>query len=266
MYNNNFYDDQFTGSLRSSKKILQIIGRDQNFKSVIDIGCGRGAWLLTCKDLFNSEIFGLDGEYVLSNGLKIPQDSFKPLDLNQIDKLEVVKKYDLAICLEVAEHLPDASASKIVGKLTQLSDVVLFSAAIPYQGGTGHVNENWMQYWTKQFSEFGFKPYDVIRPLIWDDSEIDFWYRQNVIVFSRKPDLYPTSMESFGGRSLVHPEMLLISVNRDKILSNYEEDKEYLYKGYTKKAITKVYGPQFDNQFTDNVFKKLLLKVKKKLV
>jgi hypothetical protein len=70
---------------------------------------------------------GYDGPHVTP--LCIPKDRFAAVDLRQ--PLPADRKFDLAISGEVAEHLP----ATLVGTLTSVSDVVLFSAAIPGQGG-----------------------------------------------------------------------------------------------------------------------------------
>ena len=57
--------------------------------------------------------------------------------------LQIDRRFDLALSLEVAEHLPPECGSEFVQTLTDLSSVILFSAAIPFQGGTDHLNEQW---------------------------------------------------------------------------------------------------------------------------
>jgi hypothetical protein len=99
-----------------------------------------------------------------------------------------VGRFDLAVCLEVAEHLPASSAEAFVKFLTGLAPVVLFSAAIPGQGGTNHINEQFLSYWVKLFSQSGYHPLDVIRPIIWNDERVPFWYRQNIILFANDSD------------------------------------------------------------------------------
>ena len=96
------------------------------------------------------------------------------------------KKYDLAICLEVAEHISEKNSYILLNNLTNASDVVLFSAAIPLQGGTNHINENYPTYWIKKFSKFKYEPYDCLRWKFWDDDDIEFWYRQNIMFFVKK--------------------------------------------------------------------------------
>ena len=61
------------------------------------------------------------------------------------------------------------------------------SAALPGQGGTHHVNEQWIDYWANMFGQHGYQPFDFLRPLFWDDARIEPWYRQNAIALFRGP-------------------------------------------------------------------------------
>ena len=103
-------------------------------------------------------------------------------DLNQ--DIGVSRRFDLAMSVEVAEHLPAARAASFVGTLARLADVVLFSAAVPGQSGTFHINEQWPTYWISLFAENGFNPIDVIRPAVWTDERVGFWYAQNVFLYA----------------------------------------------------------------------------------
>jgi SAM-dependent methyltransferase len=111
---------------------------------VVDVGCGDGAWLSVFRELGVNHRFGLDGDYVDRRLLQIPQDQFSATDLSLPFRLPCT--FDLAVSLEVAEHLPPQSAEDFVDSLTRLAPVVLFSAAIPLQGGTHHLNEQWPDY------------------------------------------------------------------------------------------------------------------------
>jgi hypothetical protein len=122
------------------------------------------------------------------------------------------KSFDLSVCLEVAEHVPDASADTLVRSLTAAAPVVLFSAAIPLQGGSHHINEQWPSYWAQKFAAEGYVPVDAIRRHVWDDERVSFFYAQNILLFVKKSRLaeYPKLEEEVmagHGRalSLVHP-------------------------------------------------------------
>jgi hypothetical protein len=115
--------------------------------------------------------------------LRVPAEQFMPADLSLLDHLPVGRRFDLAICLEVAEHLSQTAAEKLVKFLTGHADRVLFSAAVPCQGGTHHINEQWQSYWAEIFVACGFDAFDVVRPRIAGNREIEYWYRQNTVLY-----------------------------------------------------------------------------------
>ncbi|WP_165585312.1 bifunctional 2-polyprenyl-6-hydroxyphenol methylase/3-demethylubiquinol 3-O-methyltransferase UbiG [Roseococcus sp. SYP-B2431] len=182
-YGREFYLDQQDGSLRSAAAVVPHILESFHPGSVVDVGCGVGTWLSVVRQAGVQDVLGLDGDYVDRSLLKIPPADFLSADLRQ--PLPVVRGFDLAMCLEVAEHLPEAAGAALVRQLTALAPVVVFSAAIPGQAGTDHINEQWQDYWRARFAAEGFAAYDVIRPRIWNDDRVDFWYRQNLVCYVR---------------------------------------------------------------------------------
>ena len=132
-------------------------------------------------DLGVGDVIGLDGDYVDRATLHIPPDSFLPRDLNH--PLNMDRRFDLAVSVEVAEHLAPDLAVQFVDELTKLAPAVLFSAAIPNQDGNHHVNERWPSYWAALFGQFGFSPFDVVRPQVWRNEQVEPWYAQNVILY-----------------------------------------------------------------------------------
>jgi SAM-dependent methyltransferase len=150
---------------------------------VIDIGCGRGAWLRAFKDNGAGQIVGLDGDYIDLSTLLIPSDCFRPTNLAGAFETPA-GSFDLAVCLEVAEHLPARQARHLVARLAAAAPVVLFSAAPPGQGGGGHVNCQPLSYWRALFEERGMKMLDPLRPRTRDDAEVAWWYRQNMVMFA----------------------------------------------------------------------------------
>ena len=155
--------------------------------SAIDLGCGVGTFLKVLKQRDkNITVCGVDGDYIQRDMLVIAPDEFQPWDLKKPYVTDKQTKYDLAISMEVAEHLPPERAKSFVEDLTSLADVVLFSAALPYQGGVGHINEQLLSYWAALFEEQGYELRDIIRPDSWNRKEVLVWYRSNMVVFVRK--------------------------------------------------------------------------------
>jgi SAM-dependent methyltransferase len=173
--------------------------------SVIDIGCGTGTWLKVFKSQGVSETIGIDGFHLDKSVLVIPQEDVKLKDLEKPFELE--KKFDLAISLEVAEHLAPSSAQDFVSSITKLSDIILFSAAIPGQGGQNHLNEQWPSYWKHLFETQGFEMIDCIRSNFWNNKEVDWWYRQNMFLVIKKDTPNPFPINSSQIIDIVHPEI-----------------------------------------------------------
>jgi Methyltransferase domain len=181
--------------------VVPVVNKLLQPTSVLDVGCGVGVWLDEWDSAGVSDVQGVDGNYVDRKALHIPLDKFTPADLQQ--SFSLGRKFDLVQTLEVAEHLDEAYADTFVESLTRHSDTILFSAAIPGQGGTHHVNEQWPSYWAKKFAEAGYTAYDVIRPQIWDDPKIKVFYRTNTLLYARG-----RVFEGAEARlDLVHPDM-----------------------------------------------------------
>jgi hypothetical protein len=128
-----------------------------------------------------SDVLGLDGSYIDRSHLEIPQACFQSRDLTQ--RVELDRRFDLAMSLEVAEHLPPEAASGFVAALCDASDVIMFGAAVPQQGGAGHINEQWPEYWEALFKLRGFRQFDCLRAALWDDPDVVYWYAQNTFIY-----------------------------------------------------------------------------------
>jgi len=203
-YGDSFYDNQASGSVKSAEKTLGILkGFVGSPKSVVDFGCGAGGWLAAAKETLGAEtILGLESHPNAYQEGIIGKDNVRFQDLSEPVILD--QKFDLAMSLEVAEHLLEEKASTFVKSLTAASNKVFFSAALPSQGGVGHVNERWPSYWIEKFNAEGYELFDVVRPLIWDDQEIAYWYRQNAMLFSNEPLDVIYDAADWGGRAFVH--------------------------------------------------------------
>jgi hypothetical protein len=152
-------------------------------ESIVDVGCGDGSWLSAFHRAGVEDFLGIDSPEFEQAILGIPTNRFLAADLTK--PVDVGRRFDLAICLEVAEHLTAEAAGVFVESLVALSDRVLFSAAIPGQTGPGHVNEQWQSYWAALFEGHNYGVRDVIRPLIWHDERVAWWYSQNLLLFEK---------------------------------------------------------------------------------
>jgi SAM-dependent methyltransferase len=201
VYNSTFFDGVARGTNESAQTVVPLVHKLLEPASVLDVGCATGTWLAEWGKAGVSDLQGIDGDYVDRAGLRIPVDKFAPVDLAK--PFSLGRTFDLVQTLEVAEHLDESAADAFVESLVRHGETILFSAAIPGQGGDHHVNEQWPSYWAAKFAKAGFTLHDVIRPQIWNDPRVVNWYRQNILVFARGGDLETTS----GPVDLVHPEI-----------------------------------------------------------
>lgn len=208
VYTDYFFKGIDSGAARSAKRLVPIIRELVQPRSVLDVGCGSGAWLSQWMAEGVTDVFGVDGSYVDMDQLPIPADAFSAADL--AEPLHLGRRFDLVSSLEVAEHLPAASAETFVESLVRHGDIVFFSAAVPGQGGTSHVNEQWPSYWVELFREHNFKVYDVLRSEIWGDPDVEWWYRQNCFIFatSGAAERHNLPSSSTGPLDLAHPGLI----------------------------------------------------------
>jgi SAM-dependent methyltransferase len=228
-YSTHWYEEIQTGSSWSAEGIVPFICELVRPKSVVDIGCGTGDWLAAFVRRGVPDILGVDGEHIPRANLQIAPEQFVPWDLEI--PFSATRTFDLAVSVEVGEHLSSDVAERYVQSLTELAPVVLFSAAIPGQQGELHINEQWPQYWADHFAERAYHAVDCIRSRFWDRDEIDWWYRQNAVLYVRD-DVVETvrqRLRDLGNvdaadsvddhvTSLVHPELWLVSRERPPTL------------------------------------------------
>jgi len=217
-YSDVYYNAFEADSLATAREIAPLLIKLVKPVSVVDVGCGRGAWLKAFMEQGVKDVIGVDGQWVDKNKLLIPSENFIAKDLSK--PLDLEKKYDLVVSVEVAEHLSPDSAKIFINNLTSLGPVVLFSAAIPFQGGRTHINEQWPEYWADIFKEQGYCIIDCIREKVWKNSNVLCCYAQNIFVFVKEDKLgcYPELLEGLSATnmsqlSLVHPKQYLIAAD-----------------------------------------------------
>lgn len=196
IYDDNFFRRQVDGSYTSAQIIVPLIQQIINPESVVDLGCGLGTWLKVWQERGVSIILGVDGDYIDREKLYIDHHNFLSHDL--VTPLNLDRRFDLALSLEVAEHLPAAKADSFIANLTDLADVIVFSAAVPGQGdvGIGHINEQWPEYWQALFEQHGYALLDPFRAEIWRDERVAWWYRQNILLAVKQECLVQTRFKS----------------------------------------------------------------------
>lgn len=180
-YNDKFYRYIEAGSIRSAGVVVPLVLRGLSPTSILDVGCGAGAWISEYRNLGVADYFGVDGAYVQPRSLLIPQDRFRSQDITLI--FDLGRRFDLVQCLEVGEHIQENCSEILVENLTRHGERILFSAATPGQGGENHVNEQTHEFWRAIFLKRGYKPFDPIRPMIKGNTAVESWYRRNILLY-----------------------------------------------------------------------------------
>lgn len=208
-YSEGFFQGQNDAARRSSSAIVPLIMESIGPTSVVDVGCGKGAWTLAFAQA-GCKTVSIDGPWTDLTELTAAGLTTLRLDLSEAITLDAT--FDLAVCLEVAEHLEQSSARTLVKSLCDLAPLVLFSAAFPGQRGTHHVNEQLPSWWVELFAEQNKLPHDLVRPSVWTNQDVAYWYAQNTLLFVPPDhplaDLPPMIID------VVHPRMYRVAQNR----------------------------------------------------
>ena len=190
-YTNFFYKSVSSRSEEVSNKVLTHLFKSAiQIKSIKDVGCGEGEW-------FNSKVLN-EGKYdlfaydlpeaiALAKSKSKIDIKFHPINLEFIE-INIFADTDVTIFTEVAEHLTEECAKKIINFICDTSKIVIFSGAIPGQGGYNHINEQPLKYWIQLFEVNNFIPVDFLRPIIREEKSVPFYYRNNLFLFIKNSD------------------------------------------------------------------------------
>lgn len=222
-YNDSFYEMRDGKTSYAAETILRILISKYKFNSVIDVGCGVGTWLQAAQNLGVKDCRGIEGPWlkrsdVVAKNLAISmQNLLEPIVCND--------RFDLALSLEVAEHLPLNRAEAFVSELCNLAPIILFGAAMPGQTrGINHINLQWQDWWRKKFADNGYEAVDALRPIIWRDTKIPIWYRQNALLYARPETFFSlgyTQNDFNFVADIVHPELYLKHKKNDNLFVKF---------------------------------------------
>jgi len=186
IYDSRFFTNTIKLEEPSARAIADILIRHFQPRSIVDIGCGCGIYLAALAKK-GVEILGYDGSPA-AVAMSLAGDKIKLYDL--CEPLSLDKKFDLCLCIEVAEHLPAKCADALLQTLTCAADKIIFTAATPGQGprSIGHINEQPHEYWVEKFKKLGFdlnlKLTQKIKAEM-EEREAVWWVVKNLMIFER---------------------------------------------------------------------------------
>ncbi len=181
-YDKTFYDYIERGARESARAVLTELSKAMRVHSVLDVGCGRGAWLAEWRAAGVADFAGIDGPYVDRDRLLVAADRFHVADVSVA--FDLGRRFDLVQCLEVGEHIAPERSATLIANLVRHGDVIMFSAATPGQGGEHHVNERPLAFWRGLFGSHGYAVYDYLRPRLRDRRGVEPWYRYNTLLYA----------------------------------------------------------------------------------
>jgi len=241
-YDKSFFEHVDQTSNNSARHVVPLVlDLLEHPVSLVDFGAGIGTWASEFEQHGVRDLICVDGDYVDRNSLRVSQSQFFEGDLTK--PIDLGRKFELAVCLEVGEHLPESASDCLVSTLARHADTILFSAAIPHQGGTDHVNEQWPAFWAEKFKTQGFECFDCIRLRIWEISDVSWWYKQNMLVFANAEGIKRGTVASNISQSLVqspsslvHTDVYLSAV---QALQSHRDLKDIPRLPWAIRAVTK---------------------------
>ena len=212
-YDESFYATFRPRSLQSAKLILGLLTRHFVIRSVVDFGAGTGA-LSEAAHLAGAAVaVGIEGQWLEQSRLRFAGAEYRYQDLNSVIDLD--RCFDLAISVEVAEHLHPSRGPTFIDDLCRASEQILFAAALPRQGGDGHINCRPHSYWVEEFRRNGYVCLDAVRPHVWYDPRVEPWHAQNCFLFAKSGSLLARTLPPAVLLDVYHPLMVNHHVQSD---------------------------------------------------
>jgi SAM-dependent methyltransferase len=243
-YTSEFYKKMSGLSYLSATNVLPVLFERLKPKSIIDVGCGTGTWMAAAKRLGVPFVAGIEGPWLTKEDLFRPDIEIAIQDLEK--PLAVDQRFDLCMCLEVAEHLSPERAGSLIADICRIADAAFFSAAIPQQTGRHHINCRWQTYWADLFAQQGRIAVDVIRQRFWGKRDVAWWYQQNALLYMAEDKAKALGYEPLERRlvNIVHPEMIVPPIDPSFWALLFKETPKAFARGVQRRWSRLLTGPR----------------------
>lgn len=188
LYTEEYYSERTEGEkVEVAEKFHELISEEFSPESVFDVGCAIGHFLQPFHEN-GVEVHGVDAHPSSREHSVIPESKIDIQDLtegyNSPDKV-----FDLVLCLETLEHIPESSEDKVVELIAGLGELLVISAATPDQGGMHHVNEKPKSYWINRFEKKGFSFDSETTQKFKSAIELEDERKDNLLIFEREEEV-----------------------------------------------------------------------------
>ncbi len=215
-YDAHYYADMERTEGATAKIIADLIVKEFHPKDAVDVGCGTGLMVRELRAR-GVDAIGVDGKWV-EDKLVFPRQYFIPVNIEQETiPIKRKEKFDVAVCMEVAEHLDPNSATKLVRDLANLSNVVVWTAGMPYGQDPTHKNEQWQSYWAERFGKLGYYPSDYFRNRLWNDKRVVVWNKQTMVLYIRRGSRFAGKYKEAEILDVIHPEQFMQLIIPDRV-------------------------------------------------
>jgi hypothetical protein len=152
--------------------------KENQIETLVDFGCGMGDYVKKLiKNNFICEAYdGNPNTEVLTDGIG------KTLDLSE--EINLNKKFDCVLSLEVGEHIPQIYEHNFVKNIcSHTKKFLIISWAIEGQAGNGHINCKNNDYIINIIEKYNFKYNQSWSQKLRDCASNAWWFRNTIMVF-----------------------------------------------------------------------------------
>lgn len=173
-----FFDKSLAKGILNLLSVLKV-------RDVADVGCGPG-WYIYLLYKQGYKVNGYDGNpHVKEMSSLLFNDGFYCQYADFTLPINVREPFELILCLEVGEHIPQTYEDVFIQNLVNNSKkYILLSWAIPNQKGWGHVNCHTNKYVIERMRKYGYD-YNLSTSAILRKTASLYWFKNTIMFFEK---------------------------------------------------------------------------------